>query len=112
VKDSPWRKERRDLAFEERQMIRRMFLAISFVATLGVAGFVSTGSAEAHGCGRGGYGGYGGYYGANYNGGYGYYPNVYRTSYYPPTYLGPPVYGGYGGHHHHHHNGAFISIGF
>ncbi|MGD9635360.1 MAG: hypothetical protein AB7G28_03260 [Pirellulales bacterium] len=100
-------------------MFRRVLLAISFVAALGVAGFVATDSAEAHGCRRG-YGGYGGYYGAYYGGYGGYYPGVYRASYYPPIYYGAPVYyGGYdgygGGCHHGHCNypgGVSLSIGF
>lgn len=94
-------------------MIRRMLLAVSFVAALGVAGFGATGTAEAgHGCRSGGYGGY---YGANY----GYYPHVVRSSYYPPVYYGEPVYYGhsyYGGHHGHHghggHSGLHFSFGF
>jgi hypothetical protein len=92
-------------------MIRRVLLAISFVAALGVAGFVATDTAEAHGCRRGGYGGY---YGAYYGGGYGgYYPQVIRSSYYPPIYYGAPVYyGGHGHRHHHHHDGISFSIGF
>jgi hypothetical protein len=99
-------------------MFRRMLLAISFMAALGVAGFVATDSAEAHGCRRGGYGGYGGYYGAYYGGGYDYYPHVYRTSYYPSVYYGGPVYyGGHRGHGHHGHHGhggggVSFSIGF
>lgn len=98
-------------------MVRRVLLAISFVAALGVAGFVATDSADAHGCRRGGYGGYGGYYGAYYGGGYGgYYPYVQRTSYYPSAYYGAPAYYGrsyYGGHHHgHDRGGVSFSIGF
>jgi hypothetical protein len=89
--------ERQALAFKERQMVRRMLLAISFVVALGVAGFAGANSAEAHGH-RHGHGGPRGYYGAYYGGGYGYYPNVYRASYYPPTYYGPAYYGGYGGY--------------
>ena len=92
-------------------MIRRMLLAISFVAALGVAGFVATDSAEAHGRGRY-YGAYGRPYATYYGGGYGYYPHVYRSSYYPPTYYGPVYYGGYGGHHHCHDGGLSISFGF
>lgn len=98
-------------------MFRRVLLAVSFVAALGVAGFMATESAEAHGCGRG-YGGYRGGYGAYYGGGYGgYYPGVVRTSYYPPVYYGAPVYyGGYGGGCHHGHchypGGVSFSVGF
>lgn len=93
-------------------MFRRMLLAISFVAALGVAGFAATDSAEAHGCRRGGYGGY---HGAYYGGGYGgYYPQAYR-SYYPAAYYGPPAYYGgrscYGGHCHN-PGGVYFSIGF
>lgn len=92
-------------------MVRRVLLAISLMAALGVAGFGATSTAEAHGCRHGGYGGY---YGAYYGGGYGYYPHVYRSSYYPPIYYGAPVYyGGCGGHHHHcHDDGVHFSIGF
>ena len=90
-------------------MIRRMLLAISFVAALGVAGFGISTTAEAHGCRRGGYG-YGGYYGAYYAPSYGVYPNVYRSSYYPPVYYGPTLYGGYGRHRH--DGGLYISLGF
>jgi len=94
-------------------MIRRTLLAISFVAALGVAGFAATDSADApgprHGRPRG-------YYGAYYGGGYGHYPHVYRSSYYPATYYGGPVYyggyGGYGGHHCHDRGGVSISFGF
>jgi len=89
-----------------------MLMAISFVAALGVAGFVATDSAEAHGCRRGGYRGY---YGAYYGGGYGgYYPGVYRASYYPPVYYGAPVYYGGGCHHGHCHypSGVSFSFGF
>jgi hypothetical protein len=95
-------------------MIRRLLLAVSFVATLGVAGLVASDSAEAHGCRRGGYGAYGAYYGGGYGGGYGgYYPGVVRSSYYPPIYYGTPVYyGGRGHRHHHHHDGISFSIGF
>jgi hypothetical protein len=94
-------------------MFRRLLLAISFVAALGVAGFVATDSADAHGRGRyhGGHG-HGRPYGAYYGGGYGHYPHVYRASYYPPTYYGPVYYGGYGGHHHCHDGGLSISFGF
>lgn len=91
-------------------MFRRVLLAISFVAALGVAGFVGTDSAEAHGCRRG-YGGYRGYYGAYYGGGY---PvGVVRSAYYPPIYYGAPVY--YGGCHHghcHYPGGVSFSVGF
>ena len=95
-------------------MFRRMLIAISFVAALGVAGFVATESAYAGGRHHGGHGhghhhghghGHRGHYGAYYGGGYGYgrgygyYPHVIRSSYYPATYYGGPVYygGGYGG---------------
>ena len=89
-------------------MFRRMLLAISFVAALGVAGFVATDSADAHG---NRHGRHRAYYGNYYGGGYGYYPHVYRSSYYPPTYYGPVYYGGYGGHCHD-HGGVSISFGF
>jgi hypothetical protein len=100
-------------------MVRRILIAISFVAALGVAGFAAT-DADAHGRGRGhghghghGHGGPRGYYGAYYGGGYGHYPHVYRSSYYPATYYGGPVYyGGYGGHHCHDRGGVSISFGF
>ena len=98
-------------------MIRRILLAISFVAALGVAGFAATDSADAHGHRHGhghGHGGYRGYYGAYYGGGYGYYPHVYRASYYPPTYYGGRLYyggyGGYGGHHCHDRGGVSILV--
>ncbi len=88
-------------------MIRRVLLAISLVATLGVTGFGMASTAEARGCHRGGYGGgYSAYYG-NYGG---YYPNVYRASYYPPAYYGPAYYGGYGGCRD--RGGLYFSIGF
>jgi hypothetical protein len=97
-------------------MFRRVLMAISFVAALGVAGFVATDSAEAHGRHHGhGHGhGYRGYYGAYYGGGYGgYYPGVVRSSYYPPIYYGAPAYyGGYGGGHCHNDGGLTFSIGF
>jgi hypothetical protein len=94
-------------------MIRRTLLAISFVAALGVAGFAATDSADAHGHRHGRHRGH---YGAYYGGGYGHYPHVYRSSYYPATYYGGPVYyggyGGYGGHHCHDRGGVSISFGF
>lgn len=95
-------------------MFRRTMLAISFVAALGVAGFAATGSADANGhrYGHGGHHGNRGYYGASYGGGYGYYPNVYRASYYPPTYLGPVYYGGYGGYGGNCHNRGGVSLSF
>jgi hypothetical protein len=89
-------------------MVRRMFLAISFVVALGLAGLGMSNTAEAHGCGRGGYGGY---YGAYYAPSYGVYPYVSRASYYPPVYYGPAYYGGYG-RHRHHDGGLYISLGF
>jgi hypothetical protein len=92
-------------------MIRRMVLAISFVAALGVAGFAVTDSADAHGRGRY-YGGHGRPYATYYGGGYGHYPHVYRSSYYPPTYYGPVYYGGYGGGHCHQPGGLSTSFGF
>lgn len=89
-------------------MFRRIMLAISFVAALGVAGFVATDSADAHG--RRGWYGPRGYYGANYGA---YYPHMYRSSYYPPAYYGPVYYGGGYGHHHcHDRGGVSISFGF
>ncbi len=91
-------------------MFRRTLLAISFVATLGMAGFVATDSADAHG-GRGrSYrgGGYG--YGAYYGGGYDYYPRVHRSSYYPSSYYGNSYYGGHYGHYG--HRGLHFSLGF
>jgi hypothetical protein len=94
-------------------MFRRIILALTFVTALGVGGLAMTNTADAwHRCHGGGYGGYGGYYGAYYGGGYGYYPYVIRSSYYPPIYYGTPYYGrGYYGHHHH-HDGISFSIGF
>lgn len=89
-------------------MFRRILLAISFVAALGVAGFGVAGKADAHGWRHGGYGGY---YGAYYGGGYGYYPYMVRSSYYPPAYYGPVYYGGYG-RHCHRPGGVYFSIGF
>jgi hypothetical protein len=100
-------------------MFRRVLMAVSFVAALGVAGFVATDSAEAHGR-RGWHHGHGHghgprYYGAYYGGGYGgYYPpvGVVRSAYYPPIYYGAPVYyGGYGGGCGY-GNGLTFSVGF
>lgn len=93
-------------------MFRRILLAVSFVAALGVVGFVNTGSAEAHGRRHWHHGhGHGprGYYGAYYGG---YYPpvGVIRSAYYPPIYYGAPVY--YGGHHCGYGNGLSFSVGF
>jgi hypothetical protein len=99
-------------------MIRRMLLAISFVAALGVAEFAVTDTADAHGYRRGGHGYHGAYYGGGwgYGGGYGHYPHVYRASYYPSIYYGEPIYYGRsyygGGHHCHRPGGSYISIGF
>lgn len=96
-------------------MFRRVLMAVSFVAALGVAGFVATDSADAHGGRRGWHGpGPRGYYGAYYRGYGGYYPpvGVVRSAYYPPIYYGAPVYyGGYGGGCGY-GNGLTFSVGF
>lgn len=42
-------------------MLKRSLLAATFVGALMLAGFATTSSAQARGCGYGGYGGYGGY---------------------------------------------------
>jgi hypothetical protein len=95
-------------------MIRRVLLAISLVATLGVAGFGMASTADAHGCRHGGYGGYGGYGGGSYSAFYGnyggYYPQAYRANYYPSAYYGSAYYGGYGGCRD--RGGLYFSIGF
>lgn len=96
-------------------MLKRVALALTFVAALGAAGLSTSRSAQAYGgChGPGGYGGYGGGYGA-------YYPGYYSSWGYAPRYT---YYGGYGGdvhyyrgnphrHHHHDHGGVHFSIGF
>lgn len=91
-------------------MFKRVLLALTFVAALGVASFGITNTAEArHGCHRGG-GYYGAYYGrAPY---YGYGPVVRRSYYYGPPVVygrGPGYfrYGRYG-----RHSGFSIAIGF
>ena len=94
-------------------MLRRIILALTFVAALGVAGLGMSNTADAwHSCHRGYYGGYGGYSSAYYGG----YPYVYRASYWPrhSTFYGPPAYygGHYGGHGHYGHSGVHFSIGF
>lgn len=92
-------------------MVRRVLLALTFVAALGVAGLGFSSTAAAHGgCGRGG--GYGGYYGAYYGAAPFYGPRVRRTYYYgPPAYYGPgPGYISYGRYGR--HSGFSISLGF
>ena len=97
-------------------MFKRILLALTFVAALGVAGLGMSNSADAYGgCHRssyygGGYGGYapygygyGGprhsmYYGGGYGGGYGGYHG------YPSR--------GYYGHRGHGHSGISFSFGF
>lgn len=94
-------------------MVKRVLLALTFVAALGVAGLGITNTAEAYGgCHRGGGGYYGAYYGrpAPY---YGYGPRVVRRSYYygAPAYYGPgPGYISYGRYGR--HSGFSISLGF
>ena len=91
-------------------MLRRIVLAITFVAALGVAGLGMSKSADAWGGCHRGYGG--GYYSGYHSG---YYPHVYRSSYWPrhSTFYGPPVYyGGYGHYGHYGHDGVSLSIGF
>ena len=94
-------------------MLKRILLALTFVAALGVASLTTTSKASAYGCGAG--------YGVGYGPSYGYYPNYYSTYYgYPgsavvlrrPVY--PVYYGGFGHHHHHHHghSGVVVSFGF
>jgi hypothetical protein len=91
-------------------MFRRMMLALTFVAALGVAGLGMSKTADAWGgCHRGGYyGGYGGY-----DGGYGAYyaPYGYRTSYFPRY---GAYYDGYYGYYprYHRHGGVSFSVGF
>ena len=84
-------------------MLRRILLAITFVAALGAAGLVAPDTADAwRWRGRGYYGYYGGPprayyygyrrpYGAYYPGAYYYGPRVYRPYYYgyPGYYYGP-----------------------
>jgi hypothetical protein len=109
-------------ATKESKMVKRVLLALTFVAALGAAGFGLSGAAQAgHGCGYGGGYGYGGY---GYGGGYGhssYYPSYH--SHYGGYGYGPRVsyYGGHGhhgyhghhGHHgHHDHGGVHFSFGF
>jgi hypothetical protein len=105
-------------------MLKRVLVALAFVAALGAGGMVLASKAEAHGGGCG-YGGYGhrAFYGGPYDGYYGGYPSVVR---YGPGYGYPGSYapvGFYGGgrrhhrhhdHHHHHRDGGRISfsIGF
>lgn len=94
-----------------RIMLKRIALALTFVAALGVAGLGANRSAEAYGGCHGHGGGHG--YGA-------YYPGYYSSWGYAPRYT---YYGGYpanvhyyrGVPHHHHHRsngGVYFSIGF
>jgi len=85
-------------------MIRRVLLAISLAATLGMAGFGMANTAEAHGWRHGGR-----YQSALYGNFGGYYPRAYRAGYYP-AYYGPAYYGGYGGCRD--RGGLYFSIGF
>jgi hypothetical protein len=91
-------------------MVKRVLLALTFVAALGVAGLGISNTAEAgHGCNRGGGGGY---YGAYYAPAPYYGPRVVRRSYYAqPAYYGPSSgyfnYGRYG-----RRGGYSFSIGF
>jgi hypothetical protein len=89
-------------------MLRRIILALTFVAALGVAGLGMSKTADAwHSCNRGYYGGYGGYSSAYYGGN----PYDYSPRYWPrySTFYGAPVYYG---HRHHHHSGVHFSFGF
>ncbi len=92
-------------------MFKRSLLAITFMASLGVAGLAASSPAKA--CDYGyGYGGYypaytTAYYGAGFGPRVAFYPRVY------PVY--PTYYRGFdSGHHHHHdhHDGVRISFGF
>jgi hypothetical protein len=92
-------------------MVRRILLALTFVAAFGAAGLGLSNTAEAHGgCGRGGGGG--GYYGAYYGPAPYYGPPVRRVYYAPaPAYYGPgPGYINYG--HYGRHSAFSISLGF
>jgi len=85
-------------------MFKRMLLAVSFIAALGVAG-LATSTASAHGgCG------YRTAYYPTYSSYYDYYPTV---SYVRPY---PVFYRGFDGHHHHHdhhhHSGVVLTFGF
>ncbi len=112
-------------------MIRRIVLALTFVAALGAAGVGPASKAEAHGggCGYGNYfGNYGGY-GGGYGGGYAAY-NGYRGVYYggyptygpsyfasgytyvPPVVVYPNARRHYHRHHHHDRGGITFAIGF
>jgi hypothetical protein len=91
-------------------MVKRVLLALTFVAALGVAGMGFSNTAEAHGgCYRGGGGG--GYYGAYYAPAPFYGPR-YRAAYYaPPVVYGPgPGYISYGRYGR--HSSFSISLGF
>ena len=101
-------------------MLKRVLLALTFVAALGAAGVGMTNKAEArHDCdyGYGGYGGYGygGYYPSYYSS-YGYAPRFtyYRSHGYP--HFDRHHYRGHRhGHHRGHHrggSGVYFSIGF
>jgi hypothetical protein len=94
-------------------MVRRVLLALTFVAALGVGSVGLSNTADAHGgCYRGGYGGgYGrSYYGAYYAPAPYYGPRV-RSAYYGPAYYGPgPGYISYGRYGR--HSGFSISLGF
>jgi hypothetical protein len=101
-------------ATKERQMFKRILLAVAFVAALVAGGVGLSSTAQAgHGCDYG-YGGYRTYY---YPGSYGYYSP--RASYYRSYYDYPSDYY-YGhrrhhGHRHHHHDdhvGISFSFGF
>ena len=92
-------------------MLKRMTLAIAFVAALGVGGLGIASSASAHGggCYRGGPHGYGPP--AAYRS-WGYGPRVYTRAYYPSYYRG---YAGYGGAYvpfGHRRGGVYFGIGF
>ena len=99
-------------------MLKRVLLALTFVAALGAAGVGMAGKAQArHDCDYG-YGGYG--HGGHYPGYYSSYGYAPRLTYYRSH--GYPHYGRHHhrghrhGHHHrgHHrgHSGVYFSIGF
>ncbi len=95
-------------------MLKRVTLALAFVAALGVGGLGITSSASAYGgCHRGFHGPPPVYRS------YGYGPRVYGRTYYPSYYRGYGYrgYGGYGGAYipfggRHHRGGVYFGIGF
>lgn len=104
-------------------MLKRMMLAVAFVAALGIGGLGITSAASAYGgCYRGHGGGFHGGPHAAYRS-YGYGPRVYSRAYYPSYYggygyrsYGYRGYGGYGGAYipfgGHHRGGVYFGVGF